>query len=269
MPTYAIFLDIDGTLVNHTQQPTPATLAAIAKYRQAGHHFFIATGRALFSARRMAARIGPGVDVIGSNGSVTMIAGQVAHVSLSAAALRGIYAVSQRLPVRTHLFTTDRVVYLGPPDDQVGLDTMNRIASREGAETVVITQEAQLLRYAGAITNGLTVSDEPTVLAAAQAQLQAIPDLDLSSSGAHNIELTKHGINKAAAIKQVCAQLEIPLAHTLAFGDSDNDLEMLTTVHYGVAMGNANAHVRAATAYATRDVQHDGVAYYLQQFFAD
>ncbi|WP_279384875.1 HAD family hydrolase [Lacticaseibacillus manihotivorans] len=51
MPPYAIFMDIDGTLVDHSQIPTQATVDAIAKFRAAGNLFFIASGRPLFSAR--------------------------------------------------------------------------------------------------------------------------------------------------------------------------------------------------------------------------
>ncbi len=96
--------------------------------------------------------------------------------------------------------------------------------------------------------------------------MNALPDVDASSSNIDNIEITAHGVNKATAIMRVCRELNQPLARTMAFGDGSNDLEMLKTVHYGIAMGNANDQVKAATKFHTVDLAHDGVAVALDKF---
>ncbi len=267
MQPYAIFMDIDGTLIDRTQIPTPATVAAIAKYRQAGHQFFIASGRPLFSAHAVATRIAPGLNIIGANGSITAIADQVTSCHFTEAALIGIYRVAMTYGVRTHFFTPTRVIFLDTPQLTISWDARNRIAGEDPAKNVMVHSEAELLQYAAEITNGFSVSPDDQARNAAKAALAALPDIDVSSSNADNIEITAHGVNKASAIKTVCRQLDIPLTHTMAFGDGDNDLQMLTTVHYGVAMGNANPRIKAAVNYHTTDIHHDGVATYLTQFF--
>ena len=45
----------------------------------------------------------------------------------------------------------------------------------------------------------------------------------------------------------------------MAFGDSDNDLEMLKFVGIGVAMGNAVEAVKEAADYVTSHIDEDGI----------
>ncbi len=267
MTPYAIFMDIDGTLVDHSQIPTQATVDAIAKFRAAGNLFFIASGRPLFSARVMADRIGPNLNVICSNGSVIAVDQQVDNIHLSQAALGGIYYIAKKYGIRTHFFTKESVIFLDQPTEPISRDAKNRIAGEDPSKNQRVHSLEALLALAPEITNGISISSDLDLRLAAKAEMAKLPDIDVSSSGFDNIEITAKGINKASAIKAVCAKLAIPMSHTMAFGDGDNDLQMLTTVHYGVAMGNANERVKAAVHHFTTDIHHDGVATYLHHFF--
>ena len=51
----------------------------------------------------------------------------------------------------------------------------------------------------------------------------------------------------------------------MAFGDSFNDLEMLSTVGFGVAMGNGEEAAKAATQFVCPSVDEDGVLRGLQE----
>lgn len=53
--------------------------------------------------------------------------------------------------------------------------------------------------------------------------------------------------------------------HTVAIGDSMNDLGLIRTAAFGIAMGNAMAEVRAAADYVTADVDHDGLFLAVEQ----
>ena len=52
----------------------------------------------------------------------------------------------------------------------------------------------------------------------------------------------------------------------MACGDGDNDLEMLKAVGVGVAMGNADAAVKAAADYVTDTNEEEGVAKAVEMF---
>ena len=52
----------------------------------------------------------------------------------------------------------------------------------------------------------------------------------------------------------------------MAFGDGENDVDMLRRAGVGVAMGNAEAAVKAAADYVTADVDQDGIYRALEHY---
>lgn len=90
--------------------------------------------------------------------------------------------------------------------------------------------------------------------------------LTITSDGA-NMECGPKGCNKGEAILWLCDYLNIPRESTLAFGDASNDLEFLTVVHYGVAMGNALDSVKEVAPYTTLSNEEDGIAYFIEKTF--
>ena len=52
----------------------------------------------------------------------------------------------------------------------------------------------------------------------------------------------------------------------MAIGDNNNDIEMLRTVGWGVAMGQASEAVKSAARAVTASNQEDGVAQAIQNY---
>ncbi len=90
--------------------------------------------------------------------------------------------------------------------------------------------------------------------------------LKMTSDGL-NMECGPKGCNKGEAIWWLCDYLNIPRESTMAFGDGNNDLEMLLAVHYGVAMGNALDNVKEAAPYTTIGNEEDGIAHFIETHF--
>lgn len=67
---------------------------------------------------------------------------------------------------------------------------------------------------------------------------------------------------KGAGIAAVLAHYGLDRAQALAFGDGNNDIEMLQAVGTGVAMGNASAQLKAVAADICGHVAEDGVYHY-------
>ncbi len=80
------------------------------------------------------------------------------------------------------------------------------------------------------------------------------------------VELALSGCSKGRAIHWICDYLGVDMADTVAFGDSNNDLVMLKTVHTGVAMGNATPALQAAADYVTADLFQQGISKALCHF---
>ena len=66
-------------------------------------------------------------------------------------------------------------------------------------------------------------------------------------SGFGAIDLVRAGVNKATGLKDLCERLQITPTQIVAFGDSDNDLEMLSLAGTGVAMAHASDELKAVS----------------------
>ena len=58
---------------------------------------------------------------------------------------------------------------------------------------------------------------------------------------------------------EILRRFDAPRSATIAFGDGDNDLEMMDFAEYGVAMGNATPALIAAADTVTDDINSDGL----------
>ena len=67
---------------------------------------------------------------------------------------------------------------------------------------------------------------------------------------------------KGNAVNAVLDYYGFSKEEAIAFGDGENDIEMLEAVGTGVAMGNARYTVKARAAAICRPVEEDGVYYY-------
>ena len=56
------------------------------------------------------------------------------------------------------------------------------------------------------------------------------------------------------------------LADTIAFGDEENDLDIVREAGLGIAVANATKRVRAAADYVTASNESDGVAQFVERF---
>ena len=66
--------------------------------------------------------------------------------------------------------------------------------------------------------------------------------------------------HKATGILKALEYLNLPIEESYAFGDGENDIEMLATVGYGIAMGNVAENVKRHAKQVTDSVSQDGVA---------
>ena len=77
------------------------------------------------------------------------------------------------------------------------------------------------------------------------------------------IEIIKSGLNKAIGLKYASDYFDIPPERIIAFGDEDNDLEMLEYAGHGVAMANGIDEAKAVANETTLSNEEDGIGHYL------
>ena len=94
---------------------------------------------------------------------------------------------------------------------------------------------------------------------------ETFPELAVSSSVYNNIELNIKAASKGQALKALCSRSCIDIKDTLAFGDSVNDCDMLSTAGRGVAMANAGEEVKSCADAVTQSNNDCGVARELER----
>lgn len=82
--------------------------------------------------------------------------------------------------------------------------------------------------------------------------------LQVTLSENTTLEMTAPGTNKGTGLKRLAEYLRIPVSQTAAIGDNYNDIDMLKTAGFSVAMGNAPAEIREICDYVTADNDHNG-----------
>lgn len=83
---------------------------------------------------------------------------------------------------------------------------------------------------------------------------------------ANSFELYSKTNTKASGVLKVLDYLDIPLKNSYAFGDGKNDIEMLSTVGCGIAMGNASDQVKNYAKKVTDTIWNDGIALEIENF---
>lgn len=83
--------------------------------------------------------------------------------------------------------------------------------------------------------------------------------ISIASSLPGNIDITAKGVNKGVALSELCVKLGIAPQQVMAFGDADNDIEMLELAGYSVSMGNASKKAKESAKYSTLTCEEDGV----------
>lgn len=87
-----------------------------------------------------------------------------------------------------------------------------------------------------------------------------------SSSGFENIDLVLEGVNKAIGLKELLDYLKVSPQETIAFGDNENDVEMLKMVGYSYAMANGSDQAKEAAKFEAPSNNDDGVFKVLKKY---
>lgn len=73
------------------------------------------------------------------------------------------------------------------------------------------------------------------------------------------------GVTKAHSIAKLCEHINIDLKNVIAFGDGENDFEMIKEVGLGIAMGNAIDELKNVADDVTVDVYNCGTKFYCKK----
>jgi Cof subfamily protein (haloacid dehalogenase superfamily) len=258
----AVFLDVDGTVLPHDGRLAASTIAAVQGARRAGHLVYLCTGRSRLEIPDAVAAIGFDGAITAGGGYTESGGALVAERTMDTDAVRRIvdFLVSQDIEyvlqsfdaVRSSPGLVDRLrPFLGEHVAALG-EVLGRITPLGPDESPTDRPVAKATFFGSTPTTFATVRDG--LRDAFDVISGTMPYL-----GEAGGEISARGVHKGAAITELVATLGVPLADVVAIGDSANDLEMLDVAGVGIAMGNADAAVKARADEVTADVDADGV----------
>lgn len=266
MEQHLICLDLDGTLLNSNQQITPYTKEIIKKVQALGHHFMISTGRPYRASQIYYTELGLTTPIVNFNGAFvhhpTDMNFETFHQPLDFKVAREIFEKIPHLNIQNIVAEVKDHVYLHYHDAYLfeGLSMGNPLIE---------------------VGNLLDSIKEPPTSILIQAEEKEIPNIykhldDVYAEHLEHrrwgapfpvIEIVKKGINKAVGVQIALDYLNIKRENTIAFGDEDNDHEMIQFVNTGVAMGNAINDLKEIADDITDSNNEDGIGKYLARYF--
>lgn len=92
------------------------------------------------------------------------------------------------------------------------------------------------------------------------------PEFTFSPVKSDSYDVYGHDVNKTKIIEEVLRRLKIRWEQVMAFGDGENDTDMLRKAGYGIAMGNAKSNVQKYADFVTKDVDEGGIDFALKHY---
>jgi Cof subfamily protein (haloacid dehalogenase superfamily) len=251
--------DLDGTVLRRNLRITQSTFSALQSLRERGMRLVVATGRRFESARVYARRLGfaDHEPLICYGGSMVRRLNEETLLHCTLPGSLGIevieWAAARDLHAR--VFLDGRIIT--SPDIPV-------VRPEPGAS--VVDSPADWLRNSGEEPTKLVIVDRPDDIQGwlGEAQMAFAGRLFVTRSLPHYVEIGSLEGTKASALGFLCERWGIEPERVLAFGDADNDIDMLRFAGHGVAVGGMSDEVREAADRVVPGVDEDGVAGYLE-----
>jgi hydroxymethylpyrimidine pyrophosphatase-like HAD family hydrolase len=86
--------------------------------------------------------------------------------------------------------------------------------------------------------------------------------MSVYDTGLIRMDIYRKGFTKGTAVRHMIEKLGFNLEDSYAFGDGENDMQMLQLVGHGVAMGNAVPQLKKVAKEFTDSVLEEGIANY-------
>lgn len=255
----ALFFDIDGTLVSFQTHEIPtSTLHALQEAKALGMNIFIATGRPRILINNLdALQKNNLIDgYITMNGAYCFIGEKVLYKSAIPADDTHTlthFCAERQIPC---IVVGENDICACCPDERINHIFYEHLRVSTPIPYVPV-EEAIRHKKVFQLTPFITVEEEAIIR-------PHIPHCEIGRWHPAFADVTALGNTKQQGMDVILQHFGLDLKNTVAFGDGGNDISMLQHAGIGIAMGNAQEHVKAAARYVTRTVDDDGIAHALQ-----
>jgi hypothetical protein len=256
--------DLDGTIKDSDQPIHPETIATFAKLNDLDIYFTLASGRSLASLRPYAEELNIRIPLVLANGCIIQsMDGEIHHREFMPP------EVTRKLFEITDRENSDMVIFV---DDHLYFKKMttniDRIFGRIRDDITEIGTWKEMEDRIESV-NKFMILDWENLDRLDRLEEVFSRELDGKAeylrTNIHHLEVMPNGVSKATGLQYLCKELGITMGEILAFGDFDNDAEMLKAVGFGAAVENATDNTKANADLIIGSCAENGPAVFLNQ----
>lgn len=262
----AIFIDLDGTLLNEMRTVNEMDIGAIKEAEKSGIEVIITTGRSRKDASEIREILGATRYIISSNGSEIYDAEKnkiIYNSPIKKETLIQIYNIAKQNKLKLSINTDsqlyiNKLTYSDEKDKLISDNQMKEyIKSKEIVQISLSNNEKDIMKK---------IKTEISQFKDIKIENQSLGLIDgcEKKSKMYFCDIINQYNNKANSIKILCEYLNIDLNEIAAIGDSPNDILMLELAKDKVAMGNGTNEIKKVANIITDTNTNCGVGKYIK-----
>lgn len=261
-----IAIDMDGTLLKSDKSVHPDTISDIKKATDNGMDIVFCTGRSV-SQLNQYFKIFPMIRyaiccsgaVIYDNFDKRIICKseiERKYVKKAMDVVANYRAMADLLMENESIISKKDLLEL----EAFGMEVYRPLFSKIARKVDDIQKEAKKYDFIPKINTSYRSNEDKLK---AYEELKNLP-LELTFGRTSGIEITARGVTKAKGLDKLLHSLGLSSSEAVGIGDADNDRELLKSVGFSVAMGNATDEIKKIAKYMTDDNNHNGVGKAIQ-----
>lgn len=270
--TRAVFLDVDGTIVEHGRFIPASAIEAIKAARENGHLVFLCTGRSAADLDRVLLDVGFDGAITNGGGHAAIDGEVIVARLLSADALAQLQETFKAHGV--HWFLQGHEQMFASPGLRELRDSMREQLYGSGSDR---SQQGWVeLHGDGVVPLGEIADADTNTIAkavilsddkhAVDSVLRAVDGKFMHVTGTipvpmgKSAEIATLGVTKGSTIVELLDHLGLDAADAIGIGDSFNDIEMFEVCGLSIAMGNGAPEIQQLADEVTAPLDEDGLA---------
>lgn len=252
-----VVTDMDGTLLNSNHEVSQRFYAVFKKLKQKNIIFVAASGRPFYSITKKLDAIKDDIIIVAENGGLVIENEKILLSNvITTDKLLDLYNLVSTIKNTYPIFCTKNKAYiLRAPDELV------TIFSEYYSEYTLIDAFEDIKDDVLKIALYHSQNSEKHIYPYVK---NLKTEFNVVVSGTNWVDISNANTNKGNAIQLLQKHLKIKQSQTMAFGDYNNDLEMLKCAKYSYAMANAHPNVKAIASFETKSNDNFGVELILE-----
>lgn len=253
-----IVTDLDGTLLNSNHEASDLFFNLFEKIKTYGIIFVAASGRPLYGMTEKLANIKDDIIIVAENGGIAVKQDEV--------------LLSNAMSYNNMVLINQLISSL--PDAHPVFCTKNKAFTTSKNENLLQILTEFYKNHE--IIDGIDKIVEPVLKIAIYHELNTeqfvYPHLKhleenfkVKISATNWLDISEMNSNKGHVVQRIQEKHNITYNETLAFGDFNNDIEMLQRAYFSYAMENAHPKVKETANFSTKNNDNFGVESVLQQ----